>query len=357
VNNTSVTANPSSTTTYTVNGTDSNGCSNTFSVIVTVNPNVPVNAGIDTAICPGGTAVLTASPLNTFTTISWDNNVQDGVGFNPSTTMTYIVTGTSSNGCITTDQVTVSILTAPIVNAGNDQTICPGTPVILTGSGASTYSWDNNVQNGISFSPSNTVTYTLTGTDINGCVGSDQVMVTVLPPPISSFTASPLTGSIPLNVTCSNNSSNANNFTWDFGNSDAQSTNDLSNVTTIYIVDGIYTIMLVASNGLCEDTSYVTIEALPLPPLEVDVPNVFTPNADGNNEGYYVWTKNAASIEAVIVNRWGNTMVVIDDLNYQWDGKTSDGTDATAGVYFLKYKVVGLDGTEVSGHTFFHLIR
>jgi gliding motility-associated-like protein len=354
---TSVTANPSATTTYTVNGTDINGCSNTDDVIVTVNPNIPVNAGLDTSICPGGTAVLTASPLNTFTTVVWNNNVQDGVGFNPASTTTYTVTGTSSNGCVTTDQVIVTILTPPIVSAGSDQTICPETPVILSGSGATTYSWDNNVQNGISFSPNNTVTYTVTGTDINGCVGSDQVIVTVLPPPISDFTASPLSGSIPLNVTCVNNSSNASNYTWNFGNSDVQSTNDLSNVSTIYTVDGIYTIMLVASNGLCDDTSYVTIEALPLPPLEVEVPNVFTPNADGNNEGYYVWTKNAASIEAVIVNRWGNTMVVIDDLTYQWDGKTPDGKEATAGVYFLKYKVKGLDGTEVSGHTFFHLIR
>jgi gliding motility-associated-like protein len=91
--------------------------------------------------------------------------------------------------------------------------------------------------------------------------------------------------------------------------------------------------------------------------LEVDVPNVFTPNNDGNNEGYSIWTKNAASIEAVIVNRWGNTMVEIDDLSYQWDGKTQSGADASSGVYFIKYKVTGLDGTEVSGHTFFHLVR
>jgi gliding motility-associated-like protein len=84
---------------------------------------------------------------------------------------------------------------------------------------------------------------------------------------------------------------------------------------------------------------------------------VFTPNTDGSNEGYFVWTKNAASINAVILNRWGNTMVVIDDLNYKWDGKTPDGKEAGDGVYFLKYEVKGIDGTEVSGHTFFHLIR
>jgi methionine-rich copper-binding protein CopC len=50
-------------------------------------------------------------------------------------------------------------------------------------------------------------------------------------------------------------------------------------------------------------------------------------------------------------------MVVIDDLAYQWDGKTPDGKEASEGVYFLKYNVIGLDGTEVTGHTFFHLVR
>jgi methionine-rich copper-binding protein CopC len=50
-------------------------------------------------------------------------------------------------------------------------------------------------------------------------------------------------------------------------------------------------------------------------------------------------------------------MVEIDDLLYQWDGNTPSGAEASEGVYFIKYKVIGLDGTEVSGHTFFHLIR
>jgi gliding motility-associated-like protein len=312
---------------------------------------------LDTAICPGGTAILIASPAGTFTTISWDNTIQDGVAFNPSATTTYTVTGTSANGCITTDQVIVSILPLPTVNAGDDQIICPDGIITLTGSGASTYTWDNNVQNAVPFNPSGTSTYTLTGTDANGCVGTDQVNVTVLPVPNSSFSANPTTGSIPLSVTCINTSSNASNYFWNFGNSTTQSTNDLSNVSTVYNSEGTFTIMLIASNGLCEDTSYVNIITIPLPPLEVEVPNVFTPNSDGDNEGYYVWTKNAASIEAVIVNRWGNTIVVIDDLAYQWDGKTSDGTEATEGVYFIKYQVVGLDGTEVTGHTFFHLIR
>ena len=52
---------------------------------------------------------------------------------------------------------------------------------MLSGSGAVTYSWDNNVSDGVSFSPTTTGTYTVTGTDANGCSNTDAVDVTVNP--------------------------------------------------------------------------------------------------------------------------------------------------------------------------------
>ena len=89
-----------------------------------------------------------------------------------------MVTGTS-NGCTGTDQVTVSVNNAPIVNAGVDQSICLGQSVTLVASGATTYTWDQNVTNGVAFSPTNTSTYTVTGTSNLGCTDTDQVTVTV----------------------------------------------------------------------------------------------------------------------------------------------------------------------------------
>jgi gliding motility-associated-like protein len=353
----SVLANPSATTTYDVIGTDVNGCSNASTVTVTVSPNIPVDAGSDIFICPGESATLTALPAGIFSSVIWNNSVQDGVAFNPTATTTYTVTATTiANGCETTDQVIVSILTPPTVSA-TDEIICLGDAITLNGSGASTYVWDNGVTDGVSFTPSSTTTYTVTGTDANGCSGTGQVTVTVVPVPNAVFTADVMTGQIVLNVNFTNSSTNATSYVWDFGNGSNQSTNNQNPVSTQYVNEGVYTVTLIASNGLCDDTETLTITAGPIPPLEVEVPNVFTPNTDGSNEGYFVWTKNAASIEAIIVNRWGNTMVVIDDLAYQWDGKTPDGKEASEGVYFLKYNVIGLDGTEVTGHTFFHLVR
>ena len=62
---------------------------------------------------------------------------------------------------------------------GADQAVCEGNPVTLSGAGATSYTWDNSVLDGVAFTPLSTATYTVTGTDGNGCVNSDQVVVTV----------------------------------------------------------------------------------------------------------------------------------------------------------------------------------
>jgi gliding motility-associated-like protein len=167
---------PSATTTYTVTGTDANGCINSDQVVVTVNPLPVVDAGPDQTVCIGASVTLTATGAATY---SWNNGVTNGVAFTPAATNTYTVTGTSAAGCISTDQVTVNVNPLPNVNAGPDQAICIGASITLTGSGASTYIWNNGVTNGVSFSPTLTNTYTVVGTDINGCVNTDQVIVTV----------------------------------------------------------------------------------------------------------------------------------------------------------------------------------
>ena len=77
----------------------------------------------------------------------------------------------------------VEVNPLPIVTAGTDQTICQGSPIILTGSGANTYSWNKNVVNAIPFQLQNTDTFTVVGTDLKGCVDTDQVIVKIDPIP------------------------------------------------------------------------------------------------------------------------------------------------------------------------------
>ena len=171
---------PTATATYTVTGT-LNGCTATDAVIVTVGT-LTVNAGADQTVCPGQSVTLTATSPTGGTTFSWDNGVTNGTPFTPTATTTYTVTGTS-NGCTATDQVVVTIVSNLTVNAGADQTVCAGQSVTLSGSGATTYTWDNGVTNGVAFTPTATTTYTMTG-NLNGCTATDQVVVTVNPLPV-----------------------------------------------------------------------------------------------------------------------------------------------------------------------------
>lgn len=100
----------------------------------------------------------------------------------------------------------------------------------------------------------------------------------------------------------------------------------------------------------------------------VILPNVFTPDGNGTNDKYhFIDVDFVDEIEYWIVNRWGNTMfkfklstpgelIDMDDMQW-WDGKTSDGQNATEGVYYVKYVAHGINGETVKDHNFFHLER
>ena len=95
------------------------------------------------------------------------------------------------NGCSNETTDTIAINEFPSVNAGADVSICSGDSIILRGSGASTYSWDNSVTDGVSFSPYQSGIYRLIGTDANGCENTDQLEITVFQLPnvnLSSLT-------------------------------------------------------------------------------------------------------------------------------------------------------------------------
>ncbi|MCZ2483924.1 hypothetical protein G9H64_13250, partial [Aquirufa nivalisilvae] len=97
-------------------------------------------------------------------TYAWDNGISNGVEFTATETKTYTVTGTDANGCTNTATTTVTVNTPPTVSATQSQAVCAGTKVTLSGSGASTYAWDNGISNGVEFTATETKTYTVTGT-------------------------------------------------------------------------------------------------------------------------------------------------------------------------------------------------
>jgi gliding motility-associated-like protein len=263
---------------------------------------------------------------------------------------------TFSSFCTSTESVTITVNPLPNIDAGQDLTLCEGNPVTLSASNGVNYSWTNGVVNGQSFVPATSGSYTVTGTDANGCVNTDDVTVTLVTPPTSAYVVDSLTGYPVLEVNFTNTSQDATSFIWNFGNGQTVTSNDLNGQTTSYSEPGTYTTYLVANNGYCTDTSTLNIIVIPFPDPIISVPNVFTPNEDGGNDVFFISTTYVATLKVTIINRWGNLMAEYDGVNGQWDGTVS-GEDASEGVYFFIYEATGINGKVVSGHGNITLIR
>jgi len=280
-----ISVSPTLTTTYTVVGTDASGCQGTDAVTITVNPIPLVSAGPDQTVCSGNSVTLSGSGATTY---SWSNGVSNGVSFTPSSTQTYTVTGTSL-GCTATDEVLVTVNALPLPNAGIDQTLCAGTQVILSGSGANTYSWSGGISNGIAFTPTTTGTYTLTGTSTEGCTSTDQVQVTVNPLPLTNAGADQTVcdGAV---VTL--NGSGANTYTWSGGITNGTSfTPSVGSVT--------YTLTGTTAAG-CTATDQVVVTVNPNPTPVIQGPNEycngnFAVLSTSTTYSTYSWSNGASS--------------------------------------------------------------
>jgi gliding motility-associated-like protein len=192
--NTGSTSNPLSVspgaTSYTVIGTAATSCTNSAVSTVTVvaKPTVTVNSP---TICNGVAAVLTSSGASTYT---WSTAATTStISVSPGATTNYTVNGTSVAGCTNTATSTVTVNALPTVTV-NSPTICNGVAAVLTGSGATTYTWSTAATTStISVSPATTTNYTVTGSSGVGCTNTATSTVTVNPKPTYSLTASSYT--------------------------------------------------------------------------------------------------------------------------------------------------------------------
>lgn len=338
---------------------------------VTVNPTPDVIAQGD-GICTGETTAIPLTSSVAGTTFSWTSTstvnvsgASNGSGNSIDQTLTcsdntgsvtYTITPTLGSCTGTPINITVNVQASlPITISPQNKVICQGDSVNLTIAGNANYTWspstglNQTTGNSVIATPSSTTTYTVSGTSAAGCSGTATVTITVLPNPNASFSATPTNGGAPLAVSITNTSSNASSYSWDFGN--GQSTQPTPPTVT-YTNSGTFQIVLIASNGTCQDTASITITVVDLPEVVITPPNVFSPNGDGKNDEYFIYTENAKAVYVEIFNRWGNLLTKLETPTAKWDGQK-----ATDGVYFYKYKITDLKDTVHEGHGFFHLVR
>ena len=274
---------PVSTATYTVTGTNLQGCTGTATTTVTVNVLPVVSAGVDQTVCGGSSVTFTAAGATNYV---WNNGVTGTsltiqTGINQSSSSYFVIGTNSSTGCSSIDTVLVNSLGLPNVFAGNDLTICFGDSVILTGSGATSYSWNNGTINNSAFIPQLTQTYTLTGVDLNQCQNIDQITVFVDPSP-TVFAGNDVElcegGDIVLVA------SGAQTYSWD--NGAVNGVSFIPTITTNYIVTG--------TNAYgCQDQDNLLVTVNPLPTISAGINQTICAGdsilLQANGAANYIW--------------------------------------------------------------------
>jgi hypothetical protein len=174
--------NPTETTTYSVTVTDANGCQASTSVTVIVNPLPTPSITGDLTICVGETTRLTASVGSSY---SWSNDSTSAfIDVAPTSTTTYSVTITNEFGCNANTSVVVTVNELPnIIITGMDK-ICLGDSTTLTATGGTSYVWSTGQTTAvIKVNPLVNTIYSVTVTNINGCVDSASYQVMIKPSP------------------------------------------------------------------------------------------------------------------------------------------------------------------------------
>ncbi len=171
---------PGISTSYSVTGTDQNGCVGNASFSITLYPTpVVFLSSSHTVLCQGQSATLSALGAQTYT---W-NNFQNGnsIVVNPNTSGLYYVTGTDQNNCNDSASIFLNVNALPAVLASANKTlVCRGNPVILSAAGAQNYVW-NGTLNGstVQVNPTFNSSYTVEGTASDGCKNQAIVYIQV----------------------------------------------------------------------------------------------------------------------------------------------------------------------------------
>lgn len=369
---------PMSTTTYTVVGTDQNGCQNTDDVNVTVNPIPTINAGNDLSGCEGTSFVLTASGAGVGGNYVWDNNVTNGASFVPTPgVVNYTVIGTNAGGCSSSDNVTITVEAAPIVsfNFLQDGNCAPVEVTFTNTTGGNTTNCIWLLDDGTQINGCQSFTHTFnspgtygaslqTETMANGCVGMfyDANIIQVDAVPVASFDVeNSVLSTVDSEVQCMNSSINATTYQWDFGDENGSTSSQVNPSFTYSNEPGSYSIQLIAiSPNDCRDTTarIITIEE----ELLYFVPNTFTPDGDEFNQTFlpiFVSGLDIYNYSFTVFNRWGEIVFVSKDVLFGWPGTYGVGGEIVQdGVYTwkLEFKTnMKDDRREVTGVV--HLIR
>jgi len=331
-----------------------NGCRNTDSVRVRVVSSVNLTVSNDTTICANDPVQLNAGTSGF--QYSWlanpslsNPNILNPVA-TPAVTTTYQITSVIG-GCTATENVMITVVPRPTVNAGNDVAICFNSTAQLNAqTNGTAFTWSNatslndaTVLNPIA-APTNTTSFILTATDnTSGCPkpSSDTVIVTVLPK-VNAFAGNDtvIIASLPLQLKATGGLT----YQW----APATGLDNPNIAGPVAMLDGnpefVTYMVTVWDQAGCFDTSSITIQVYKTGP-EIFVPTGFTPDGNGRNDVFrpiYVGMKTVDYFR--VYNRWGKIIYSNNLMNGKgWDG-TINGIKQNTGTFIWMVQATDIIG-------------
>jgi gliding motility-associated-like protein len=332
-----------STTTYTVSGTTTRGCTATATVTVSIYPGTLAIMS-DTLICHGDPAQLYASGGVTY---SWSPSAFLNDPSSPApvasidTTTLFNLSSTDAFQCTEQGAVTVRVKPIPVFHAPPDETVCYGFGIALKSDNPSgyVYNWSPaTALNDVSFpvpiaSPDADIVYTLHISD-SLCTAYDStfgVAVTVIPSPVVKAQKDNDIDCAIHMAQLSASGAVAYNWTPVPGLSDPTLPNPVATIdsTTTYIVKGT------GSNG-CYAFDTLTVKVTATGANTFVVPNAFTPNGDGHNDRWGVVRWGDVQLRQMdIYDRFGMCVFTTRSPSDSWDGTFKGVLQPTGGYVYV----------------------
>jgi len=282
------------------------------------------NLGNDTALCIGETVAYNFSIPGA--TYSWNDGAATGQYTINHGGLYWL--RINESGCTKTDSITVNYKPLPVVNLGNDTTLCEGTGVVLTASNNNAvYQWNDGTT--VSTLNVNKAGLYFVTANMAGCITKDSIYITYIPAPL--FTLGNDTFICKeqeillqpyLNTPVS--------YTWQNGSKSSffSITDTGKYVLTVSNECGFATRSIMVSRGVCQ----------------LYLPSAFSPNGDRLNDLFRIkYPFVVQQFNMVVYNRYGQKIFETNDINKGWDG-SYNGAEQPAGAYIWIISMTDIDG-------------
>lgn len=311
---------------YSVTVTGTNGCKNQDTVLLTMLPQPVFSLGNDTAICDG--KVLSLQANNAGASYLW-NDGSTGNQFFVRSPGTYWLS-VNDKGCSKTDSIAVSYKQNPVVQLGNDTTLCEGvTKVLRLTNTNAVYQWQDGT------SRDNFVVrqagWYFVSANILGCSVSDSIHINYTPKPVFTLgrdtfvcKGQSILLSPSVNIVAA--------YAWQDGsNASFYNAADTGKyILTLTNECGTATSSVIISQGICQ----------------LYIPSAFSPNGDNLNDIFRLkYPFQVKKFKMVVYNKYGQKVFEAADMLSGWDG-TYKGEQQPLGGYVWLISLTDIDGRD-----------